>query len=184
MDGENCLWGAPRIHGELLKLGMAISERTVSRYLRGRPPRRSQTWRTFFANHFGDPTPISVMFADARGDDVVVDASDVSFCPTQLSINGSWAADCGLPLQPTVLGTRLRQDHLWDRTGGARKSTGRDPPHPWLQLPRRSGHEFRCVPCRIFATEGNVRPFSRAFSVCACRPVVHSTSINLRDEPD
>ncbi len=39
---ENCLWGAPRIHGELLKLGIEISERTVSRYLRGRPTTRSQ----------------------------------------------------------------------------------------------------------------------------------------------
>src|SRR5262245_10262310 len=37
MATENCLWGAPRIHGELLKLGITISERTVSRYLRGRP---------------------------------------------------------------------------------------------------------------------------------------------------
>ena len=90
MAAENCLWGAPRIHGELLKLGFAISERTVSRYLRGRPPTRSQTWRTFFANHFGDRTLTSpVMFAYASGDDIVVDASDVSFCPTQLSINGS-----------------------------------------------------------------------------------------------
>ena len=53
---DNCLWGAPRIHGEWLKLGIAISERTVSRYLRGRPPSRSQTWRTFFANHFSDRT--------------------------------------------------------------------------------------------------------------------------------
>ena len=46
--------GAPRIHGELLKLGFAISERTVSRYLRDRPTRRSQTWRTFLANHVGN----------------------------------------------------------------------------------------------------------------------------------
>jgi len=82
MAAENCLWGAPRIHGELLKLGIAISERTVSRYLRGRPPTRSQTWRTFFANHFGDRTFISpVMFADASGADIVVDTSDVSFRP-------------------------------------------------------------------------------------------------------
>jgi putative transposase len=40
---ENRLWGAPRIHGELLKLGIVVSERTVSRYLRGRPKRSSQT---------------------------------------------------------------------------------------------------------------------------------------------
>ena len=37
---QNCLWGAPRIDGELLKLGIAISERTVSRYLHGRPTTR------------------------------------------------------------------------------------------------------------------------------------------------
>src|SRR5439155_25562168 len=92
LAAENCLWGAPRIHGELLKLGIAISERTVSRYLRGRPPTRSQTWRTFFANHLGDPTLTSpVMFADPRGDGVV-DCSDVLSRPTQLSINGSCAS--------------------------------------------------------------------------------------------
>jgi transposase InsO family protein len=47
----NPLWGAPRIHGELLKLGITLSERTVSRLLRRprRPP--SQTWRTFLTNH-------------------------------------------------------------------------------------------------------------------------------------
>ena len=54
MATENCLWGAPRIHGELLKLGFTVSERTVSRYLRDRPTRRSQTWRTFLANHVGN----------------------------------------------------------------------------------------------------------------------------------
>jgi hypothetical protein len=54
MATENWLWGAPRIHGELLKLGFTVSERTVSRYLRDRPTRRSQTWRTFLANHVGN----------------------------------------------------------------------------------------------------------------------------------
>ena len=51
MAAANPLWGAPRIHGELGKLGVDVSERTVSRLLqrRGRPP--SQTWRTFLANH-------------------------------------------------------------------------------------------------------------------------------------
>jgi hypothetical protein len=51
MAGANPLWGAPRIHGELGKLGIEVSERTVSRLLprRGRPP--SQTWRTFLDNH-------------------------------------------------------------------------------------------------------------------------------------
>jgi putative transposase len=47
----NPLWGAPRIHGELGKLGVEVSERTISRLVRRprRPP--SQTWRTFLTNH-------------------------------------------------------------------------------------------------------------------------------------
>jgi hypothetical protein len=45
------LWGAPRIHGELLKLGFEIAESTVSKYLiRPRGP-LSQTWQTFLRNH-------------------------------------------------------------------------------------------------------------------------------------
>ena len=46
-------WGAPRIHGELLKLGFKVSERTVSRYMRrlGRSPERRQSWLTFLRNH-------------------------------------------------------------------------------------------------------------------------------------
>jgi hypothetical protein len=55
MAAENCLWGAPRIH-ELLKLGITVSERTVSRYLRDHPTIRSQTWRTFLTNHFAQFT--------------------------------------------------------------------------------------------------------------------------------
>ena len=53
MSRENRLWGAPRIHGELLKLGIAISQAVVSKYMarRSRPP--SQTWRTFLRNHLG-----------------------------------------------------------------------------------------------------------------------------------
>jgi hypothetical protein len=47
----NPLWGAPRIHGELLKLGIAVAQSTVARYLpRPRKP-PSQTWRTFLTNH-------------------------------------------------------------------------------------------------------------------------------------
>ncbi len=51
MSDMNPLWGAPRIHGELLKLGIDVCEATVAKYMarRQRPP--SQTWRTFLANH-------------------------------------------------------------------------------------------------------------------------------------
>src|SRR5205807_9081359 len=54
MAAANPLWGAPRIHGELLRLGFDVSERTVSRLIPKRRPRPSQTWRTFLANHVRD----------------------------------------------------------------------------------------------------------------------------------
>ena len=53
MAEENASWGAPRIHGELLKLGFDVSERTVSRYLRRLPPsdQARKLWATFLRNH-------------------------------------------------------------------------------------------------------------------------------------
>jgi len=50
----NPLWGAPRIHGELLKLGLEVSQRTVARLMPRRPKPPSQTWRTFLQNHLAD----------------------------------------------------------------------------------------------------------------------------------
>ena len=72
----NPLWGAPRIHGELAKLGVAVSERTVSRLVRRprRPP--SQTWRTFLTNHVA--TLGSVDF-------FTVPTSRVAFCSSSSS---------------------------------------------------------------------------------------------------
>jgi hypothetical protein len=45
MSLANALWGAPRIHGELLKLGIEVSQATVGRYLPWRPKAPSPTWR-------------------------------------------------------------------------------------------------------------------------------------------
>ena len=60
MSRDNPLWGAPRIHGELLKLGIALGESSVSKYMvrHRKPP--SQTWRTFLGNHV--KTMVSVDF--------------------------------------------------------------------------------------------------------------------------
>ena len=52
--GRQPYWGAPRLHGELLKLGIAISERTVSRFMPKNRNPPSQTWRTFLNNHVQD----------------------------------------------------------------------------------------------------------------------------------
>ena len=51
MSSANVLWGAPRLHGELLKLGIEVSQATVAKYMvkQRKPP--SQTWRTFLENH-------------------------------------------------------------------------------------------------------------------------------------
>jgi transposase InsO family protein len=54
MAEANVGWGAPRIHGELLKLGIEIGERSVSRWMPPKPRKPpSQTWRTFLDNHVG-----------------------------------------------------------------------------------------------------------------------------------
>jgi hypothetical protein len=55
MAVHNALWGAERIRGELLKLGIRVSRRTIQKYMkRARPPGKSgQTWKTFLENHAG-----------------------------------------------------------------------------------------------------------------------------------
>ena len=51
LSRDNVGWGAPRIHSELLKLGIQISESSVSKYMVRHPKPPSQTWRTFLKNH-------------------------------------------------------------------------------------------------------------------------------------
>jgi putative transposase len=53
MVAENSIWGAPRIHGELLMLGFDVSERTISRWMKRAPrdPEPVKRWRAFLANH-------------------------------------------------------------------------------------------------------------------------------------
>ena len=54
LRAANPLWGAPRIHGELQKLGLDVSQATVAKYLGRRTGPPSQSWRTFLANHVAD----------------------------------------------------------------------------------------------------------------------------------
>jgi hypothetical protein len=133
LAAENCLWGAPRIHGELLKLGIVVSERTVSRYLPDRLRAPSQTWRTFLANHLGQFTLISPetpLYA-LCGDDVV-DGADLTFRQTPCCAMRSTplinARSASVPsLQRTLPGKHIVQDHLHDRIS-IRTSSGRGPP--------------------------------------------------------
>src|ERR1700739_2011528 len=54
MSTENQLWGAPRIHGELLKLGFSVAQSSVAKYMVKRCGPPSQGWRTFLRNHAPD----------------------------------------------------------------------------------------------------------------------------------
>jgi len=65
MANTNVGWGAPRIHGELLKLGITVSERTVQRYMpkRDAPPGSQQRWRTFLNNHMQESLAIDFTVA-------------------------------------------------------------------------------------------------------------------------
>ena len=57
MSRDNPLWGAPRIHGEPLKLGIDIGETSVGKYIARRRKPPSQTWRTFLENHVKTMVP-------------------------------------------------------------------------------------------------------------------------------
>jgi hypothetical protein len=96
MSAENFLWGAPRIHGELLKLGFTVSERTVSRYLPNRLRASSQTWQTFLANHVGDRVPSSTLTSSDAvsgdgGDGDVVSFGCAPSSGDALSASNQWA---------------------------------------------------------------------------------------------
>src|SRR6267142_1778826 len=54
MSIENSLWGAPRIHGELLKLGFEVAQSSVAKYMVKRRGPPSQRWQTFLRNHAPD----------------------------------------------------------------------------------------------------------------------------------
>jgi putative transposase len=60
LSRANPLWGAPRIHGELLKLGIDVSQATVGRYLPWRPKAPSPTWRSFLQNHKHDTAAVDM----------------------------------------------------------------------------------------------------------------------------
>jgi transposase InsO family protein len=64
---ENPLWGAPRIHGELLKLGIEIAQSTVAKYMVRRRGPPSQGWKTFLRNHAPDIAAIDLFVVRTIG---------------------------------------------------------------------------------------------------------------------
>jgi hypothetical protein len=71
MSIENPLWGAPRIHGELLKLGFAVAQSSVAKYMVKRPGPPSQGWHTFLRNHAPDIAAMDLFVVPTIGFDLL-----------------------------------------------------------------------------------------------------------------
>src|SRR6476469_4616215 len=75
MSIENPLWGSPRIHGELLKLGFEIAQSSVAKYMVKRRGRPSQGWRTFLRNHAPDIAAMDLFVVPTVGFDLLYASS-------------------------------------------------------------------------------------------------------------
>jgi hypothetical protein len=71
MSVENPLWGAPRIHGELLKLGFEVAQSSVAKYMVKRRGSPSQGWRTFLRNHAPDIAAMDLFVVRTIGFDLL-----------------------------------------------------------------------------------------------------------------
>src|ERR1700694_5243119 len=99
MSRENLLWGAPRIHGELLKLGFELAQSSVAKYMvkhRGPP---SQGWRTFLRNHAPDIAAMDLFVVPTIGFDLLygfviirLDRRDLVWINVTTNPTAEWAA--------------------------------------------------------------------------------------------
>ena len=71
MSAENPLWGAARVHGELLKLGFEIAQSSVAKYMVKRCGPPSQEWRTFLRNHAPDIGAMDLFVVPTIGFDLL-----------------------------------------------------------------------------------------------------------------
>src|SRR6266404_4831244 len=71
MSAENPLWGAPRIHGELLKLGFEVAQSCVAKYMVKRCGPPSQTWRSFLRNHAPETAAMDLFVVPNIGFDLL-----------------------------------------------------------------------------------------------------------------
>jgi hypothetical protein len=75
MSVDNPLWGAPRIHGELLKLGFEVAQSSVAKYMVKRCGPPSQGWRTFLRNHAPDIAAMDLFVVPTIGFDLLYASS-------------------------------------------------------------------------------------------------------------
>jgi hypothetical protein len=109
MSRDNRLWGAPRIRGELLKLGMQVSQTTVGKYMDRRPGPPSPTWRTFWRMHAPD-CHVNELYADLSGRFRAVSTRVLRIIPTLCDwlwgwVSGGWRWRLRRHVQPTTQAT-------------------------------------------------------------------------------
>ena len=88
MSVANPLWGAPRIHGELLKLGIDVGQTTVAKYMARRRQPPSQGWKTFLRNHADGVASMDLFVAPTISFRAVVWISDLTALPPRASVAG------------------------------------------------------------------------------------------------
>ncbi|MCA6112847.1 hypothetical protein [Bradyrhizobium cenepequi] len=71
MSVENALWGAPRLHGELLKLGFEVAQSSVAKYMVKRRGPSHQGWRIFLRNHAPDIAAMDLFVVPTVGFDLL-----------------------------------------------------------------------------------------------------------------
>ena len=99
MSIENPLWGAPRIHGELLKLGFDVAQSSVAKYMVRRCGSPSQGWRTFLRNHAPDIAAMDLFVAPTIGFDLLyafvivrLDRRDIVWINVTANPTAEWIA--------------------------------------------------------------------------------------------
>jgi hypothetical protein len=99
MSVENPLWGAPRIHGELLKLGFEVAHSSVAKYMVKRREPPSQGWRPFLRNHAPDIAAIDLFVVPTIGFDLLyafvivrLDRRDLVWINVTVQPTAEWVA--------------------------------------------------------------------------------------------
>ena len=99
MSSENPLWGAPRIHGELLKLGFETAQSSVANYMVKRRGPPSQGWRTFLRNHAPDIAAMDLFVVPTIGFDLLyafvivrLDRRDLVWINVTVNPTAEWIA--------------------------------------------------------------------------------------------
>src|ERR1700757_449029 len=113
MSAENPLWGAPRIHGELLKLGFEVAQSSVAKYMAKRRGPPSQGWRTFLHNHAPDIAAMDLFVVPTIGFDLLyafiivrLDRRDLAWINVTTNPTAEWVA------------RQLTEAFPWDGTPG------------------------------------------------------------------